>query len=422
MNNYNLILAIIGIAALAMAWMPAISQKSKISYSIFYVLLGVIVYSIFKGLPLPDPLRKNTYTLRLSELAVIISLMGTGLKINTRFRLKTWAVPFKLVFFTMIICIAVTALYTWSIFNISISAALLIGSVLAPTDPVLASDVQVGEPQEKKDEKIRFALTAEAGMNDGMAFPFTWLAVALALNYGNTLKQDLTTWFAYDLCFRIAAGIVAGFLLGRLIAYLLFTLSEKYHFLKTNDGFVAIAATLLVYGLTELIHGYGFIAVFVSAITIRNSEMFHEYHTTLHSFAEQTERILVAIILILFGGSLVSGIFDGLDWNVILFSTLFIFIIRPLAGLIAVQGKGLTLKEKWCISFFGIRGIGSFFYLAFALKEAVFDNEEKIWATAGMVVLLSIFVHGATASHFINSAEKASSENNKPPHSLGSAE
>lgn len=413
MNDYNLILAIIGIAALAMAWMPSISEKSKISYSIFYVLLGVFIYSVFQGLPLPDPLRKNTYTLRISELAVIISLMGTGLKINTRFRLKTWAVPFKLVFYTMIICIAVTAIYTWNVFGISISSALLIGAVLAPTDPVLASDVQVNEPLQKKDENIRFALTAEAGMNDGMAFPFTWLAVAVALIYSETIPQELTTWFLYDFCFRIITGIVAGFILGKIIAYLLFTLSKKIKFLKTDDGFVAIAATLMVYGITELIHGYGFIAVFVSAITIRNSEMYHEYHIRLHSFTEQTERILVAIILILFGGSLVSGILDGLDWKVVLFSLLFIFIIRPLAGLVSVQGKGFTLKEKLCISFFGIRGIGSFFYLAFALDQTVFDNEEKIWASTGMVVLLSILIHGATAGRFIKGAEKSPSENKK---------
>jgi NhaP-type Na+/H+ or K+/H+ antiporter len=328
--------------------------------------------------------------------------MGTGLKIDQPFTLKSWAVPFRLVSVTMILSIFIVAVSAMFGFGFDLASAVLLGAVLAPTDPVLASDVQVGPPLEEAKDNVKFSLTAEAGMNDGTAFPFTWLAIVLVAGTG---ADKLQNWLWFDLVYRIVAGVVVGYLLGRFLAYLVFRIPEKKNYIKTRDGFVAIAATLLVYGLTEMVHGYGFIAVFVSAITLRNYELHHKYHRQLHSFTDQIERILIALILILFGGSLVSGILNSLTWQMAVFAILFVLAIRPLTSLISMIGTKLHLKEKMAISFFGIKGMGSFFYLSFALNEAFFQFKQELWSVVAFVVLLSIIIHGLTATRVMKNLE-----------------
>jgi sodium/hydrogen antiporter len=395
MDLYIIMLTIIGLAALGMAWMPAISKKTGISYAIWYVLAGFILFACFDFFPNPNPLRKGEFALRLSELVVIVSLMGTGLKIDERFSFKRWSVPFRLVVITMILSIAAVTYFSMEYLGFALASALLLGAVLAPTDPVLAADVQVGPPHNKEENHVRFSLTAEAGMNDGMAFPFTWLAIALVASNTNEAVGD---WLKMDVLYRIVVGLLSGFVIGRLLAWLLFYLPQKVDYAQVRDGFVAISATLLVYGLTEILHGYGFIAVFVAAVTLRNYEMDHKYHTKLHSFTDQIERILLAVVLILFGGSLASGILNSLSLSMVMFSLAFLFIIRPVTGLIGLMGAKLELKEKLAISFFGIRGVGSFFYLAFALNKADFTQADDLWAVTSFVVIVSILIHGTTAA------------------------
>lgn len=394
MDSYLILIVVIGLAALGMAWMPHFTERTNISYAILYVIVGAILYALTDALPFPNPLARRETTLRLSEMVVIVSLMGTGLKIDQPFSFRSWRIPFKLVIITMVLSIVLIAFAGNWMFNFSLSAAVLLGAVLAPTDPVLASDVQVGPPLEGRKDNVRFSLTAEAGMNDGMAFPFTLLAIGLASVSGTFEWKE---WLLMQLVIKIVVGAVCGFVIGKLMAYAIFKLSAGRQML-VRDGFVAICVMLVTYGITELAHGYGFIAVFVSAITIRNYELQHHYHRTLHAFTDQIERILLAVVLILFGGALVHGLIEHFTWNLILFACLCVFIIRPFTAWLALTGEDLQVKEKMAISFFGIKGIGSFFYLAFAIEAAVFP-EDELWSVVSAVVLLSIVVHGATATY-----------------------
>ena len=181
MEEYILLLTIAGVAIFGMAWMPALSKRIGISYSVIYVVFGALLYLALPGaLPVPLPEEHEDSTLRLAELAVIISLMGTGIKIDRPFSFKNWQTPLRLVFVAMIVCIAVAALLGYYYLRFDLASAILLGAVLAPTDPVLASDVQVGPPNDKMRSETKFSLTAEAGLNDGMAFPFTWLSITVA--------------------------------------------------------------------------------------------------------------------------------------------------------------------------------------------------------------------------------------------------
>ena len=412
MDHYLVIIAIIGVGILGMAWMPALTAKTRISYSIVYLLLGMLLYSIFDYLPAPNPREYKGLTLHLTELVVIVSLMCTGLKIDQKFSFKTWIIPFRLVTITMMLCIAVVTVIGIYYFNMPLATALLLAAVLSPTDPVLATDVQVGDPNEKDRDNVKFSLTAEAGFNDGMAFPFVWLAILISMSIVDG-SPFMVTWIWKHVIYQILAGLTCGYLLGKLLAYVLFTLSKKYESLVTRDGFVSIAATLIVYGFTEMVHGYGFIAVFIAALTLRAYEREHEYHNRLHAFSDQIERILVAIMLILFGGSLVRGIMNSLTWPMAAFGIVFIFLIRPLAGLAGLIGSRLHIKEKLVISFFGIRGMGSLYYLAFAFSTTFFKNQDQLWAIIAFIILISIGIHGLTAGFTFRKLEQVLPDDNE---------
>ena len=407
MDVHLVSLAVIGLAFLLMSWMPVVTARTSVSYPILYVLAGMFLYRLFTGLPVADPLIQQKFTLHFSELIVIISLMGTGLKIDEPFRMKTWVLPFRLAGITMVLSICFVAFLCHYFLKFDWPTSILIGAVLAPTDPVLANDVQVGPPMKGDEGKVRFSLTAEAGMNDGMAFPFTWLAIILATS-SMDLETTIAEWLWKDLLLRTVIGVVAGFAIGRLLAYLFLYLPGKYRTRKIfGDGFIAISATLLVYSITELMSGYGFVAVFVSAITLRNYEMDHAYHTKLHDFADQVERMLIGVVLLLFGGAIASGLLQYITWPMAVFAVVFLVILRPLAVLVSIPDIRMLRRERLAISFLGIKGIGSFFYLAFALEQAEFVMAREIWSLVGLVVLLSIIIHGLSANRIIRRLPEA---------------
>ena len=400
MDTYFVSITVVGLAALGVTWIPSLTKKIHVSYAIFFLVMGMVLYLLIDELPWPNPFRMEEQTVHLTELIVIIALMSTGLRIDHPFSFKEWRAPFRLVSITMLLSIvAMIALGLW-VLGFDIASAVLLGAVLAPTDPVLAADVQVGPPNQGNNDDVRFSLTAEAGLNDGMAFPFTWMAVLL-VGAASTGEPWLGEWVSKYLLYKIVAGVVIGFVIGKGMTYLFFHLPEKHKMLQVRDGLVALSATLFTYGITELASGYGFIAVFVAAITIRNYEMGHDYHEKLHAFTDQIERILLAVLLLLFGGSLVEGILGYLTLPMALVGVGFVLLIRPLSGMAGLLGVPMKTREKWAVSFFGIRGIGSFFYLSFALSEAEFPYQKEIWSLTAFVVLLSVVMHGLSASWVI---------------------
>jgi NhaP-type Na+/H+ or K+/H+ antiporter len=182
----------------------------------------------------------------------------------------------------------------------------------------------------------------------------------------------------------------------------IFNLSEKYKLLKPTDGFLAISLMLCTYALTETLHGYGFVAVFICGLTLRHAEKTHEYHKELHSFTDQMERLLLGVLLIFFGGALVSGILRPLTMEMVLFSFAFLLLVRPVAAYLSLVGLPVHWKEKLAISFFGIRGMGSVYYLAFAFSQASFGDEQSLWAIVAFTLLLSVVMHGLTATSVMN--------------------
>lgn len=395
MKVYEIALLVVGLAALLVAWLPRILRYRLISFPILLVLLGMAIFALPLGFQALDPIRYGEITSHLTEFGVIVALTGAGLKIDRRLGFKSWKTTWLLLAVTMPLTIAAVALLGWWALGFAPATAMLFGAALAPTDPVLASDVQVGAPGSGETDEVRFALTSEAGLNDGLAFPFTNAAIAMA---GAAGLGWVGEWLLVDVFYKIAAGVVIGHLAGKGLAYLLFRVGDHHTKLAhSREGLVALAVTLIAYTAAELANGYGFIAVFVAALAVRDFERDHEYHKELNRFADQLERLASAVILLLFGGAVANGVLGSVSWAMVGVAAAILLVVRPLAGYAGIGAVKMPKVEKPAIAFFGIRGIGSLYYLSFALHEADFDGARELWAAVSVVILGSIVIHGFTA-------------------------
>ncbi|MGV9776098.1 cation:proton antiporter [Streptosporangium sp. NPDC003464] len=399
MGNPDLIFALAGAGALLAAVLPRLLNRRPFSLPLACLIGGALLYLLPLELPRPDPVAHRALVEHAAEICVLISLMGAGLAINRPFGPRGWASTWRLLGWTLPLTVVAVAAVASALLGWPPAAALLLGAVLAPTDPVLASDVQVGEPvdSEKADDEVRFTLTSEAGLNDGLAFPLVFAAVAMTATGG---LGWVGGWALVDLLYRCGAGLVCGLLTGRLLGRLFFRAQvSDLRLAEHRDGFVALAATFLAYGLTELVHGYGFIAVFVTGCTIRAAERTHGYNGVLHGFIEQIERLLTAWLILLLGGSVATGGLAALTWQGAAVGLSLLLVIRPLAGWAAQLGGPAGPRERGVTAFFGIRGIGSLFYLAYALGQADFGvPAEELWAVVAFTVLASLVLHGVTAT------------------------
>ena len=378
-----------------------------------FLAVGFLLFSFAEGLPDPDPITYSEITIHLTEICVIISLMGAGLALDRKVGRKRWATTWRLLGIAMPLCIVVFTLLGVWVLGLGLAAAILVAAALAPTDPVLASEVQVGEPSETEEEleaedEVRFALTSEAGLNDGLAFPIVYLAVAMSL-VGTAPSAWSLEFFTLDVLWRIGIGFLFGMGMGKLLSRIFFqSRIESARMANHSEGFVALAATFLTYGLTEMIEGYGFIAVFVCAVTIRSSEQTHGFHGVLHSYIEQLERLLTVVVLVLLGGAVARGLLAGLTIGEILVALVFLLLVRPVAGWISLSRGSTGPWERSVISFFGVRGIGSIYYLSYALSKGEFATEdEALWRIVGLVIVMSILLHGVTAAPVINALDRA---------------
>lgn len=412
-DPYNLALVVLGVAVIASAFLPRFLWRRMLSAPIVLLIIGYAAFALPLGLNPPDPVRHGFLAEHLTEILVIISLMGAGLKIDRPIGWKSWQGTWRLLGITMLLSIALASLVGWWVVGFAPATALLLGALIAPTDPVLASEIQVGSPQrgsenaeidigegsgDTEEDEFRFTLTSEAGLNDGLAFPFTHAAVAVALA-GFEFDRWLSDWLLLHVLYKTVAGIAAGYVLGRLLAWLILSIPGKTETAKAMVGPSALAATLIIYGVTEYVGGYGFIAVFIGALTIRGNHREHDYHESLHRFTEMTERVLTAIFLIVFGGAIAGGLLEPLTWPLVGAAVIIVVVVRPLAGIVGLIGfRNASWRERLAISFFGIRGVGSFYYLAYALNEADFPHSRELYALTGLVVVLSIFIHGVAAT------------------------
>ncbi len=397
MVRYDITLGLLGLVILLTAWIPMAFRRLPLSLPIFCIAIGALVgHTILNPVVHLASFDRRLVIEHVTEFTVIVALMGAGLKIDRPVGLRNWALTWRLLGIAMPLGIAVMAAAASWILGLGVASAILLAACLAPTDPVLASDVQVGPPQTGREDEVRFALTSEAGLNDGLSFPFVYLAIAIT--FASDQPDWFIDWLLFDVLWRLFAGVVMGWMIGKVLGFATFRLPKGAALVRTGDGLVALGITCIAYSLTELVYGYGFVAVFVAALSFRTVERHHEFHKELHDFSEQIERLLMMVLLVCFGAAVSIGQFiAALDWRVVVFALFVLVIARPVVGWVSLPST-LPKGERLAIAVFGIRGLGSIYYLAFATGMANFEAVGIMWSAIALIVLVSIVTHGLTVT------------------------
>ena len=408
-----------------MAVTGSILKRLPLTSAMFYLAAGFALGPIGAGLLYVDTLRDAELLERITEVAVIVSLFTAGLKLRLPLTDSRWRRAMLLASIGMVVTVGLitTAGVFW--IGLPVGAAVLLGAVLAPTDPVLASDVQVEHAGDA--ETVRFALTGEAGLNDGTAFPFVMLG--LGLIGAHELGPFGARWFGVDVVWAIGAGLAVGTLCGTAVGrFVLYLRREHREAVGLND-FLALGLIALSYGIALAIQSYGFLAVFAAGLALRRIErqaadkpaprdveararaaedtstaddVPEEMAEGVLAFNEQLERIgEVAVVIVV--GALLSTV----SWALlpIWFIPLLLLVVRPIATFASLPGAGTSLGQRLFIGWFGVRGIGSIYYLTFAIAHGFAGEEANLVADLTVaVVAVSIVVHGVSVTPLMRSA------------------
>lgn len=395
-SGYHILLAALGLAIILAYWLPRFVSGREPAASALLIGLGFVIFGWLPGMPEAiSPISTPKPWEIASELCVVVGLFGVGLRIDRLAHRQRWIPTLRLLAVAMPLTIFAIAALGSQLAGMTLGGALLLGAVLAPTDPVLAGDVQVGRPTEGGEHPVRFALTTEAGLNDGLAFPFVYLALAVAAA-GAVTPELLGEWLWRDVLYRVAGGAACGIAIGWLLGKVLFDFPRENALAKTESGVIALAGVLVAYGATELLEGYGFIAAFVSGVTLRRAESGHEFHTRLHDFSESIEHALTAMLLIGLGAAL-PALLPELDATGAIIGLALIFLVRPVVGWLSLHKTLLTGRRRLVVAAYGVRGVGSIYYLGYAGSHMDLVNEAQLWAIIAFTILVSTVLHGFTA-------------------------
>ena len=413
---------VVGTLLLGVAVLGSYVRRLPLTTTMLYLAAGYALGPGGAGLIVIDGLRHAAFLERVTEIAVIISLFTAGLKLRIPLSDPRWRPPLRLAFVSMTLtvgAIAVAAVYGM---GLSWGAAVLLGAILAPTDPVLASDVQVEHPFDH--DPLRFTLTGEAGYNDGTAFPFVMLGLGLLGLHD--IGAWGVRWVLVDGLWAIGGGLIIGALLGTGVAHVVLYLRRVHREATGLDDFLAMGLVGISYGVALLCHAYGFLAVFAAGLALRrverrdmpegehpNPSVFESGQSeeevatdpekapaamaeaVLH-FNEQLERMGELAVVVIIGAMLS---WEAIPASALWFVPLLLLVIRPIAVVLGLAGSGVARREKWLAGWFGIRGIGSMYYLMFAVVHGMAESDARMLMGVTLATITaSALAHGISVT------------------------
>jgi NhaP-type Na+/H+ or K+/H+ antiporter len=401
-DNYILILLVIGLLLLFITLGSGRISRLPLSYALIYLLIGIFLSPY--GINLLQIRPQAAFLERLTEMVVIVSLFSCGLKMNRPLTFRAWHSTIRLIALLMPISIfAIAFLADW-LLGMDFGSALLLGAILAPTDPVLASEVQLQSPDDP--DELRFGLTSEGGLNDALAFPFVYFGLYWLKD--ERWQNWFWSWVAVDLIWACVAGSIMGVVVAKAIVWLDQRL-ERSNFDAMDElmeVFVALSIILLTYSLTELVNGYGFLAVFVAGFVTQQSYHNPEKPYTQLEFTERIEKLLEVGTILLLGSLLRLAPLQYHFLQALLMAGALFFVIRPLGAWLSTIGDRFPLR-RWLFGWFGVRGVGSLYYLFYALGKGLKDElgEQVAWITFTTIVI-SIILHGTSATPIMRRYER----------------
>ena len=400
----------VGVLLVVMGLTFTILKRAPITAAIIYLLVGLLFGPTGLNLFHFNPLKESALLETLTELVVLISLFSAGVKMPVPFSFARWRTPILLATVSMAITVGLIAALAVYVLGMSLGAGVLLGALLAPTDPVLATDVQVRHPGDR--DHLRFTLTCEAGMNDGSAFPFVMLGLGLLGLHD--LGDFGMQWLVVDVLWATVGGIAIGLVAGVALARIGWKLRRAPHQHVLLDDFLGLGLIGVVYGVAVLAHTWGFLAVFFAAVALRQTESRlarhslaqqdpHDAHETNAGhvptvsegsliFKEHLERLSELTLVLLLGGTL---FISSWSWQAVGVALFVFCVARPISVLIGLLGTGTPWPMRGLSAWFGVRGIGSLYYLMYAIQHGLPESLAlQLIQITLVVVAMSIFLHG----------------------------
>lgn len=423
---------LVGGLLLFMGLASARLKKFPVTPAIIYLAIGLLVGPTVLDIFHFNPLKQSALLELLTEVAVLISLFSAGVKMPSPLDFKRWRAPVLLATVGMTASVAIIAAFAYYVFELPLGACVLLGAIVAPTDPVLATDVQIRHPGDH--DQLRFTLTCEAGMNDGSAFPFVMLGLGLLGLHD--IGDSGMHWVLLDVLWATAAGIGLGVLSGVLLAQLIWKSRGRRQVRELLDDFLGLGLIGTVYGLSVLINAWGFLAVFFAAVALHQTEL-KLVASRLQSddattdlalpantapvatdsdaiaaasqitvsegsliFKEHLERLSEVVLILLVGGMLFM---NSWSWNAVGFAFFLFLVARPVSVLLAMIGSGASWRVLGMTGWFGVRGIGSLYYLMYAIQHGLPESLSLQFIQLTLIVItLSIVVHGTSVKPLMN--------------------
>ncbi|MCF8159560.1 MAG: sodium:proton antiporter [Polaromonas sp.] len=411
---------LVGGLLLARGLTSSLLKNLPVTPAIVYLAVGLLVGPTVFNLFHFNPLKESALLEVMTEVVVLISLFSAGVKMPVPVSLKRWRQPMLLASVSMAASVGLIAAFAHYALGLPLGAGILLGAILSPTDPVLATDVQTRHPGDR--DQLRFTLTCEAGMNDGSAFPFVMLGLGLLGLH--ELGDAGLRWVLVDVLWATAAGIAIGVLAGVALAHG----GRKLRQLAPNqtlmNDFLGLGLIGVVYGLSVMVNAWGFLAVFFAAVALRQTEVKHanthqqdpaqqpdhglatglpaaqpqDDTQTISAqslvFKEHLERLSELTLVLLIGGSL---FLDSWSWRAVALALFVFAIVRPVSVLTGLLGSRTPWTIRSLVAWFGVRGIGSLYYLMYAIQHGLpEDLALELMQLTLIVVTLSIFVHGTS--------------------------
>lgn len=395
-DSYILGFLLIGLLLLTVGWGSEWIARLPLSYAILYLLSGLALGPY--GIDLIQLQPKTQLLERFTEFVVIVSLYSCGLKINRPLKVPLWASTIRLIGFLMPLSIVAIAVVSHWLAQLPWGAAMLLGAILSPTDPVLASEVQLDHPGDPNE--LRFGLTSEGGINDALAFPFVYFGLHWLEN------PDWDTWFRQwvmiDLIWAIAAAIVVGVLVAHSGIWINHKIQNARGVNDIMADLVSLGLIMLTYSLTEVINGYGFLAVFVVSYVVQHRGCYPKQRESQLQFITQIEKLLEVVAILLLGALLRLEPILEFGPQALLIAGSLLLVIRPLGAWLSTAGGQFHPVTRLLFGWFGIRGIGSIYYLSYAVTTGVPESitPQLRWFTY-LTVLLSILIHGVSAAPLV---------------------
>jgi sodium/hydrogen antiporter len=410
--------ALIGALLLFMGLTKTPLERSPVTSAIIYLAVGLLVGPTVLHLFHFNPLKDSALLEVLTEVAVLISLFSAGIKMPVPFSLARWRAPMLLATASMAVSVALVAAFGVWVLGLPLGAGILLGAIVAPTDPVLATDVQIRHPGDR--DLLRFNLTCEAGMNDGSAFPF--VVLGLGLLGLHDLGEFGLRWMLVDVLWATVGGIAIGVTAGAALGHFAGKLRGVPLKQTLLDDFVGLGLIGVVYGIAVLLHTWGFLAVFFAAVALRQTELRlarehrqsdparplddasaspHPQSEPLEEtmvsagslvFKEHLERLSELVLVLLVGGSLFV---NSWSWPAVLLALFLFFVARPLSVFLALGAARIPWRRQAMVGWFGVRGIGSLYYLMYAIQHGLPEPLAlQLVQMTLIVITLSILLHG----------------------------